>query len=309
MAQHIVDNPQVRSRDLPVDGAVDTTGGTGTADRPTSVKLFPFLASGVELATGFFNRFETRFVGVVDNFRVGNPVVALAAGPLSVLNAIAENTEDAVDVIREILSKMDLARSDVQSLTAWLKGNLDWIVNRNLGSIRDSAEESEDFLSLLLAKADALRVPLDRLAYLYYAYNFAVAAVQNIPVVASPKGVNGPAVLLSNVAQAEIAGTYFIDVPVSNYDLQTIQIYWAAFAGDTYQWDILARIDDLPAGDWVNVNAWFNVAGTALGGAANAGLSICRISTRTQIRELRLQRIKTNNNGVASIRTWVMEGR
>jgi hypothetical protein len=143
------------------------------------------------------------------------------------------------------------------------------------------------------------------------AMNTAADAMQTIDVVAPPKGVNGPAVLLSNAALVEAMGLVTnIDVPVSNYDLDTIQIFSdCAVGGETYQWDIFGRIDDQAAGDWQNINGWFNVAGSALGGAADPIGSLCRISVRTQLRELRVTRTKGAGGGAAAVRVWIMEGR
>lgn len=142
-----------------------------------------------------------------------------------------------------------------------------------------------------------------------HSYDTATDADRGILVAAPPPAVNGPAVLLSSAALAEVAGTYNLDVYVANYDLITVQAFWDAAAGDTYQFNLWARIDDQPAGDWTNINAWFNVAGTALGAAVDPGQFIARISTRTKLRELRVERIKVNNNGNAIMRVWIMEGR
>lgn len=146
------------------------------------------------------------------------------------------------------------------------------------------------------------------------AYNTATDAMQTLPIAAPPKGVNGPAVLLSNAAIVDAPAVDIdIAVPVSNYDLFTVWIYWLGAGDDTYEWNVLGRIDDLAApGDLVNINAWFNVAGTALPGASIAGLSAARITARTQLRELVIRRRKTQVGGVsdaASIRVWIMTGR
>lgn len=148
--------------------------------------------------------------------------------------------------------------------------------------------------------------------------NTAADAQQTMDVVPSPKGVNGPAVLLSNAALAEAGAptTYSLPAFVANYDLYTVWIFWDGSAGgggndDTYSWDIFGRIDDQAVGDFVNVGAWGNTVGTALGGAAITGLTAWRVSTRTQLRELDIRRTKTvvGVAGTCSIRVWIEMGR
>lgn len=140
--------------------------------------------------------------------------------------------------------------------------------------------------------------------------NTATDAQQTLAVAAPPKGVNGPAVLLSSAALAEVAGSYDIDIPVSNYDELTIQVYIDAAAGDTYQIDLYARIDDQAAGDWHLVNGQFTATGaTALGAAADPCALIACATGLRMFRELRVRRTKTNNNGNAVARIWAMFGR
>lgn len=139
--------------------------------------------------------------------------------------------------------------------------------------------------------------------------NTAVDAQQTMAVTAAPPAVNGPAVLLSSAALAEAAGAYDIPVPVSNYDLLTVGVYIDAAAGDTYQIDLLARIDDQAVGDLINVNAMFTTGGTALGAAADPCALLSCTTTRKKFRELVVRRTKANNNGNAVARIWFMEGR
>lgn len=140
--------------------------------------------------------------------------------------------------------------------------------------------------------------------------NSAVDAVQTLAVAAPPKSDNGPTVLLSSAALAEVGGSYDIDVPVANYDQITVQVYIDAAAGDTYQIDLYARIDDQAAGDWNIVNTHFTASGaTALGAAADPCALIACVTTRRLFRELRIRRTKVNNNGNAVARVWIMEGR
>jgi hypothetical protein len=267
MSERNVHDPQDPGSELPVEGAVDTVGGTGSTpgSRPTSIHLFPFLASGVELATGFFNRLETQFSGIKDGKRVGRLVVAAGSSVTNLLTSIATGAEDI-----------------------------------------------EDMLQALLSRLDAVKVPVDRMSILSLAYNYAAQAVQFIQVVAAPKAVNGPATLLSNAALADAGGAgadFDMPLPFSNYDTLTVSGYWACGGADTYQLDILARIDDLAApGDLVNVNALFTPAAAL--GAPSIGPTTILVHTiqRFQWREVVARRRKVGNLA-ASVRFGYMMGR
>lgn len=144
------------------------------------------------------------------------------------------------------------------------------------------------------------------------AYNTAADATQVIQIAAPPKGVNGPAWLLNNAALADAggAGTDF-DMPFffANYDTLTVSGYWACGGADTYQLDILSRIDDLAApGDLVNVNALFLPAGIL--GVPSIGPTTIQVSTLlpVQWREVVARRRKVGN-AAASVRFGYMMGR
>jgi len=98
MSERNVHDPQDNGSELPVEGAVDRLGGTGSTpgSRPGSRHLFPFLTHGIELATGLFNRLQTVFVGLdPDGFRVGNLVVSLTSGVMNILSNIwSEEAEE-----------------------------------------------------------------------------------------------------------------------------------------------------------------------------------------------------------------------
>jgi hypothetical protein len=119
MSERNVHDPQDPGSELPVEGAVDTLGGTGSTpgSRPTSIHLFPFLASGVELATGFFNRLQTMYVGTVDGKRVGQLVVAAGSALTNLLTAIATGTEDIEDMLQALLSRLDAVKVPVDRLS------------------------------------------------------------------------------------------------------------------------------------------------------------------------------------------------
>lgn len=150
-----------------------------------------------------------------------------------------------------------------------------------------------------------LRIPYSSTPH---SWNSATDATQTLPIAAPPKGVNGPAWLYSNAA---LAGADVTDMPIpfSNYDTLTVSGYWACGGVDTYQLDILARIDDLAApGDLVNVNALFTPAAAL--GAPSVGPTTIQVHTiqRFQWREVVARRTKVGV-AAASIRFGCMMGR
>ena len=163
-----------------------------------------------------------------------------------------------------------------------------------------------------IASANAvLRIPYRDVPH---AYSTPTDAIRTEPITASPPAVNGPAVLLSNAALTEAGAptSYSLPAFVANYDLYTVWISWTGAGDDTYQWDIRARIDDQAAGDWIVSNGWWNVLGTALGAPAVTGLSGCRISTRTKLREIDVYRTKLQvglDLDAVNVRVWITLGR
>jgi len=388
MANRIVNDPQSPGDDLPVEGAVDTLGGTGTTkdSRPNSRRLFPELIHAVDQATGHFLRLIGKKTGTVDGHEVGELTVGGNASFVNSLAAIFRGTYGVRDIVAALRSDMNrmigtglTARGIIlepgrqgiveQALVRLLGTKQGHLLTFDIGMLLSGVQRkyigidagayvapaapagiadltssvtftgvnvtnlvrriynvTDDMVHTVVTVVDpaggavgtltvtpaipsanaVLRIPFSASPF---AWNSATDATQTLPIAACPKGVNGPAALLSNAALAEAAGPYHLYLPVSNYDLLSFQIYWAAFAGDTYQWDILARLDDQAAGDWVNINTAFTVNGTALGGAANAGLTMATTTFRRQFREIDVQRTKVNNNGVANIRTWAMVGR
>jgi hypothetical protein len=139
--------------------------------------------------------------------------------------------------------------------------------------------------------------------------NTAADALQTIAVVAEPPAYNGPANPLSSAALVEVAGSYDIDVPIAMYDNATVQVYIDAAAGDTYQIDLLARLDNQAAGDWQNINAVCTTAGTALGAAADPCSLLTSFTTKKLYQELRIRRTKVGANGNAVARIWYKVGR
>jgi hypothetical protein len=141
------------------------------------------------------------------------------------------------------------------------------------------------------------------------AYNSAADAIQTAAAVADPPAYNGPANPLSSAALVEVAGSYDIDVPIAMYDNATVQVYIDAAAGDTYQIDLLARLDNQAAGDWQNINAVCTTAGTALGAAADPCSLLTSFTTKKLYQELRIRRTKVGANGNAVARIWYKVGR
>jgi len=119
MSERNVHDPQDPGSELPVEGAVDTLGGTGTTpgSRPTSIHLFPFLASGVELATGFFNRLETKYTGTRDGKRIGQLVVAAGSAVTNLLTSIVTGTEDIEDMLQALVSRLDAVKVPVDRMS------------------------------------------------------------------------------------------------------------------------------------------------------------------------------------------------
>jgi hypothetical protein len=139
--------------------------------------------------------------------------------------------------------------------------------------------------------------------------NTAADAIQTAAAVADPPAYNGPANPLSSAALVEVAGSYDIDVPIAMYDNATVQVYIDAAAGDTYQIDLLARLDNQAAGDWQNINSVCTTAGTALGAAADPCALLTSFTTKKLYQELRIRRTKVGANGNAVARIWYKVGR
>ena len=60
----------------------------------------------------------------------------------------------------------------------------------------------------------------------------------------------------------------------------------------------------------MNINGFFTVAGSALAVQADPILTVARLSVRTQLREINVQRTKGGTDlGNAAIRVWAMLGR
>ena len=120
MTDRICQDPQDVGRDLPVEGAVDTTGGVGTTpgSRPTSRHLFPTLIEGVELATGFFNRLESKYVGIKDGFRIGNLITSLPSSLVNLFSALLDSTEETSDLLTVIHSTLTTIKRDTGLLNA-----------------------------------------------------------------------------------------------------------------------------------------------------------------------------------------------
>jgi hypothetical protein len=101
---------------------------------------------------------------------------------------------------------------------------------------------------------------------------------------------------LANGSEAGAPTTYHTYVNVVDYKIITVQIWWQRGGANTYQWDILGRLDDAApaAGTWTNINAWFTVAGAALGGAAVGPLTTFAHLTRDiKMYEIDIQRVAT----------------
>ena len=142
------------------------------------------------------------------------------------------------------------------------------------------------------------------------AYSTPTDAIRSEPIIAPPKAVNGPAVLLSSEAQVDAIGSYDMPFYAANYDTFTVSGYWLCPGAETYQLDILARIDDLAApGDLVNVNALFLPAGVL--GVASVGPTTIQVSTsvRVQWREVVVRRTKAGGGTASAIRIGHMNGR
>ena len=108
MSERNIHDPQDPGAELPVEGAVDTVGGVGTTpgSRLTSIHLFPFLASGVELLTGFFNRLETQYSGTFDGKRIGRLVMAGTNTLINLLSHIGDETEEGADLLTAVQSTL-----------------------------------------------------------------------------------------------------------------------------------------------------------------------------------------------------------
>lgn len=389
MADRIVHDPQETGRDLPVAGAVDTLGGTGTTPRTRegSKRLFPDLFHAVDQNTGHFLRLLAKYVGLVDGHEVGELTLGADSSILNSLSASWSGLIGVQDIMRTVrgdlrqmlltgltargiimeperqgivekalvrllgtkqghLLTFDLGMllSGVQrkyvgidagayvspaapagvadltstvTFTGVLLGNLvrriynvtDDMVHTIIPPVVEPAGGAVGTLTVTPAIPSAnavLRIPFSSTPF---AWNSATDATQVLPIAASPKGVNGPAWLYSNAALAEGAAAYDMPFAFSNYDTLTVSGYWACGGADTYQLDILARIDDLAApGDLVNVNTLFLPAGVL--GVPSVGPTTVQVSTiqRVQWREVVARRTKVGV-AAASVRFGCMVGR
>ena len=135
MAADSVFNPQVPGSDLKIPGAVDTLGGTGAADRPTSEKVFPNLIHVVDYVTGHFLRLVGAKTGTVDGHEVGELTVGASAttlvwldkyigGRLAAIGSaifedigLLERIQSAVPLLRRILLETRTSQNAAQTST------------------------------------------------------------------------------------------------------------------------------------------------------------------------------------------------
>ena len=284
MSERMVHDPQNPGAELPVGGAVDTLGGTGTTpgSRPGSVHLFPHLVSGVELATGFFNRLRTRYIGTVDGFRVGELVAGLSESVTNILSNLWSEAAEGnanLDLLTSHLSSLNtkatrnatqilsdpmmrkLAGIDAGAVTVTatgytvdftgveLEGRCVVAIEARTGRriiITDVVDPAGGGVGTLTLAERVTTGTVLVIPYLTtpHAWNSAADATQTLAVVGDPPRINGPAQFISVAGAAVVNGTYQYILPCALYGRQQLQIRWAVNGNTLFQFRSYAKIDN-----------------------------------------------------------------
>lgn len=313
MAQDNLYEPNSTGTDQKVTADADRLDTT-TVHRVGSTKAYPSLTWSDDSAMGaLFNRLRSVFTGLdADGKRTGDLIVAPSSGLTNLFTNLIAFAEETTDLLEAVISTLGLSRSDVQNLINWLKANLDSIVNKNLVHIRDSVWDHEDYFELILSRLENIRQPLAQLSVLYYAYNYAVQAIQTIAVVGDPPRINGPATFI-NIAAANIAnGTTQYVIPSALYARQGVQIYWTCVNTTTLQFNIYGKVDDaawaaagtIPAG--YLINSWMQTTpGIAFGsppiGGVGPNIIEARIQDPTRWNSFAVEMVASNSGGNSTV--------
>ena len=109
-----------------------------------------------------------------------------------------------------------------------------------------------------------------------HAYSTPTDAIRSEPIIAPPRGVNGPATLVDLSGAAITDGTYTYPFFMANYGYVSVSAIWTNNdAAERGRLDIEARLDDSVATpNWRNVNSKFAVGtGASPGGVADTALA------------------------------------